>query len=158
MKLRYLALAAAVGAAAVLLVTGATGAPSSSKNVLFATLLGTKEVSQQTGEKGAGDKDGRGGATAVVDGTEICVGITVKNISDPVAAHIHRGRSSVNGPIVVPLDEPSAGDPGASAVCKTIDSDLAKSIQKNPSKFYVNVHTADFPNGAARGQLSAKRK
>jgi hypothetical protein len=31
---------------------------------------------------------------------------------------------------------------------------LAKNILKNPSFHYVNVHNAEFPNGALRGQLS----
>ncbi|MBS1786273.1 MAG: CHRD domain-containing protein [Acidobacteria bacterium] len=26
-------------------------------------------------------------------------------------------------------------------------------IMKNPGNYYVNVHTAEFPNGAIRGQL-----
>ncbi|MCA1662629.1 MAG: CHRD domain-containing protein [Novosphingobium sp.] len=26
-------------------------------------------------------------------------------------------------------------------------------IENNPSAFYVNVHTAQYPNGAIRGQL-----
>jgi hypothetical protein len=27
----------------------------------------------------------------------------------------------------------------------------------NPAAYYVNVHTGDFPNGAARGQLQRNR-
>jgi hypothetical protein len=29
-----------------------------------------------------------------------------------------------------------------------------KRIRQNPENFYVNVHNADFPDGAVRGQLS----
>jgi hypothetical protein len=28
-----------------------------------------------------------------------------------------------------------------------------KAIKKNPSGYYVNIHTSDFPAGAIRGQL-----
>lgn len=40
--------------------------------------------------------------------------------------------------------------------CTTITvAGLAQAIATNPSQYYVNVHTSDFPNGAARAQLSA---
>jgi hypothetical protein len=31
-------------------------------------------------------------------------------------------------------------------------------ILANPNGFYVNVHNAEFPDGAIRGQLSEARK
>jgi len=31
---------------------------------------------------------------------------------------------------------------------------VLKEIMGNPSAYYVNVHTAEFPNGALRGQLT----
>jgi CHRD domain len=67
-----------------------------------------------------------------------------------VAAHIHR---VVNGPIVVPLNQPSSGDPGASSGCVTVDPKLARAILRHPHRYYANVHTAAFPSGAVRGQL-----
>ena len=30
---------------------------------------------------------------------------------------------------------------------------LIKKIIKAPERFYVNIHTVDFPDGAIRGQL-----
>ena len=33
------------------------------------------------------------------------------------------------------------------------DPDLTRDIRRHPSRYYVNVHTADFPDGAIRGQL-----
>jgi hypothetical protein len=35
-----------------------------------------------------------------------------------------------------------------------VDRELALAILKHPAAYYVNVHNADFPAGAARGQLS----
>jgi CHRD domain len=120
---------------------------------LFADLNGRNEISTTTGQPGAGDPDGFGSASFTFDGGQVCFGITVANIDTPGAAHIHRGRKGENGPIVVTLTAPTAGDPGASSGCVTVDAALAADIQAHPRAFYANVHTAAFPNGAVRGQL-----
>jgi CHRD domain len=135
----------------------AQGKKSLENRVLFAVLTGRKEVDDQ-GRRGAGDPDGRGSFTATVDGDQLCFGITVKNLDEPAAAHIHKARPNRNGPIVVPLTEPSSGDPGASSGCVEVDTTLARAILKNPSKYYANVHTAAFGAGAVRGQLVGKSK
>jgi hypothetical protein len=120
---------------------------------LFAVLTGRNELDATTLRRGAGDPDGRGSFTATIDGTTLCFGITVKNLDQPVAAHVHRGARNVNGPIVVPLTPPSSGDPGASSGCVTVDPNLARAILRHPHRYYANVHTTAFPNGAVRGQL-----
>jgi len=133
----------------------AQGKKSLENRALFAVLTGRNEVDAQ-GRRGAGDPDGRGSFTATVDGDQLCFGITVKNLDEPGAAHIHKARSNRNGPIVVPLTQPSSGDPGASSGCVTVDAALARAILKNPHKYYANVHTASFGAGAVRGQLSGR--
>jgi hypothetical protein len=35
-----------------------------------------------------------------------------------------------------------------------VSRQLIKELRKSPDQFYVNVHNADFPPGALRGQLS----
>jgi hypothetical protein len=65
-------------------------------------------------------------------------------------AHIHRGAAGVAGPVVVPLDPPAGGK---STGCPTVAKEVADEIMANPSNFYVNVHTAEHPAGAIRGQL-----
>jgi hypothetical protein len=158
MRFRLL-VAAIVAAMSVVVVTGALatrGKESRSDGTLFAALNGKNEISPQ-GKKGAGDPDGRGGATVTIDGTDLCYGITVKNLDDPVLAHIHRGAKRENGPIVVPLNEPSEGDPGASSGCTTVSAQLAAAIRSKPRRYYVNVHTGAFPGGAVRGQLSGHK-
>lgn len=131
----------------------ATDKNSSTVPPLFAVLLGGNEVSA-TGEANAGDKNGRGSATVIIDGTKLCFGILVEAIDTPILAHIHRGVAGVNGPIVVDLVPPDAGDPGASSGCVSeSDKELLGEIQNRPVGFYVNVHTERFPAGAVRGQL-----
>jgi hypothetical protein len=35
----------------------------------------------------------------------------------------------------------------------TVSREEARDIVKNPENYYVNVHNAEFPGGALRGQL-----
>jgi hypothetical protein len=148
---------------AITALAGATpGTSSSSKaeRVLFALLKGRNEIGPD-GRRGAGDPDGRGGFTALIANNQVCFGLTVDNIAPPAAAHIHRGRPSQNGPIVVtfaPL--PGSGDPGASGGCVPPDGGntaVLEEILKHPNHFYANVHTGAFPGGAVRGQLKHRR-
>ena len=75
----------------------------------------------------------------------------MRGIDRATAAHIHRGAAGVNGPPVVNLDAPD--NDGDEDDCDRIGDALADEIQANPAGFYVNVHTAAFPDGAIRGQL-----
>jgi hypothetical protein len=113
----------------------------------LATLSGANEV------PGPGDPDGEGAASVTIDPAtgEICVDLRVAGIQPAVMAHIHRGAAGVAGPVVVPL--PTLPAP-TSAQCVTAAVELAAEIVANPAGFYVNVHTADFPSGAIRGQLA----
>jgi hypothetical protein len=119
----------------------------------FAVLLGGNEVTDD-GAANAGDPDGVGSATVLIDGTTLCFGLTVNNIDKPTAAHIHQAPAGVNGPIVVPLTAPEGGNPGASSDCiRNVDPDVLGEIRGFSGRFYVNVHTEKFPAGAIRGQL-----
>jgi hypothetical protein len=130
----------------VLGLAASVGAQGGGDRALFAVMTGAKEV-DATGQKGVGDPDGRGSFSATLDGRTLCYGIQVKNIQDPVASHIHRGSRNVAGGIVQDLEFPESGDPGSSSACVRLSR-----------SFYVNVHTADYPGGAVRGQLFARRR
>lgn len=120
-------------------------------HVLAVVIDGRNEVGTD-GQLRAGDRDGFGHFSAVLDGTRLCYGFQVVGIGKPIAAHIHRGGSDESGPVVVPLRAMKVG-----SRCKHIPSDVAKSLTEDPGRFYVNVHTAAFPNGALRGQLAHPR-
>lgn len=101
---------------------------------------------------GPGDPDGSGTATLRINpGQErVCYTLSVSGIAPATAAHIHIAPVGSPGPIVVPLDAPTAG---ASSGCATVDRELARDILRDPADYYVNVHNAEFPAGAVRGQL-----
>jgi len=82
---------------------------------------------------------------------QVCYTLSVKNLT-AVAAHIHAAAAGSAGPVVVPLATPSTA--GASAGCAPADRVLVASILADPGSFYANVHTAAFPGGAIRGQLT----
>jgi hypothetical protein len=140
-----------LGIATQVLAQGGSGG----NKAFFAVMTGAKEV--RAGES-AGDTNGRGTFSAILDGRTLCYGIQVKNIANPVAAHIHTGGPTDRGQVVVPLKQPSKGDPGASAQCVRVSRSRAASLNANPTDFYVNVHTGGLPNGAVRGQLFARSR
>jgi aldose sugar dehydrogenase len=102
-----------------------------------------------------GDPDGTGIATFRLNSGqgEICYEISVQNIATATAAHIHPGALGQTGPALIPLMPPSSG---SSSGCVAVSRDLVKQIRDNPQAFYVNVHNAQFPQGAVRGQLSGQ--
>jgi plastocyanin len=70
------------------------------------------------------------------------------DVPSPTAAHIHRGAIGVVGPIVSSLAVgPQAA--GSSGIAPADVRDLAT------GNLYVNIHNAQFPDGAVRGQLLA---
>jgi hypothetical protein len=111
---------------------------------LEASLTGEKEV------PGPGDPNGRGEADVKVYKAKVCYELEVERIKPATAAHIHRGGSSVAGPIVVELKAPTDG---SSEGCKAISEQLSKKLRDNSSHYYVNVHNDPYPDGAIRGQL-----
>lgn len=119
---------------------------ASAQTTFTTTLKGSEEV------PGPGDPDGAGMATITISGTTITYSILVNGISTPTTAHIHSGIFGVAGPIVVDLS-PTFGTGCATGTVTGVSSTLISQILANPSAFYVNVHSTEFPNGAIRGQL-----
>jgi len=120
----------------------------SAQSDFFVELSGAAEV------PGPGDPDGGGGGSIFVDPAagEVCAFIEVFDIAPAAAAHIHAGAAGVAGSVVVTLPTPNA-DGIADGCVSGLDTALLQGIHDTPSDYYVNVHTADFPDGAVRGQL-----
>jgi hypothetical protein len=115
----------------------------------------TVELTGATEVPGPGDEDASGTATVYLrtDSNEVCVDISVQNIALPAtAAHIHQAPAGESGPPVVPLNAPN--ESGVSNTCAVVDAALMQAMIDTPQNFYVNVHNNEFPDGAARGQLT----
>jgi hypothetical protein len=83
---------------------------------------------------------------------QVCYQLAANNLAAAAAAHIHHGDAGASGPVVVPLNTPDAA--GTARGCATAARSLVNAILADPPSYYVNVHTAEFPNGAIRGQLT----
>lgn len=142
------AVRSSVAIAAVVLL-GIAAIVSAQGRPLSTTLTGAAEVP-------AGDADGSGTADIIINHGqgEVCWTIHVDDITLPAtAAHIHIGPAGVAGPVVVPLSAPGA-DGSADGCRQEVSQDIIRGMLVAPELFYVNVHNADFPGGAVRGQLS----
>jgi hypothetical protein len=138
MKVKYIVAGLLVAAVPV---AAASGALQKNGNSLHAALSGKVEVPK-------GDVDGTGTAEVKITGTQVCWEIKASKVAKLVAAHIHKGKAGVAGPVVVPF-----GKTYKAKGCATAPAAVTAAIQKNPRAYYVNVHNAKYPAGALRGQL-----
>ncbi len=116
------------------------------------TLVATLNSANETA---GGHPDGSGSFSAEIDDEsgDVCYVLSVENIGDAVAAHIHAGAAGTDGAPVITLEVTGPDDD----MCLAAEPDALKPIVAAPKDFYVNVHTADHPNGAVRGQLAKKK-
>ena len=98
---------------------------------------------------GGGDMDGYARAEISVSDNldRICWEIDeVRNVT-PTAAHIHQGvKGATGGPVL----ELKAED-GMWTGCSEGTEALQNGIEAMPSNYYVQIHSAQYPNGAIRG-------
>jgi hypothetical protein len=116
---------------------------------LEAKLSGSQETAP------GGDPNGTGTAKLRLnrENKRVCFTIRVNNIDGVVAAHIHRGAKGVAGDIEVELiGAPESGE-RFTGCTNGVKRSLIREMLRRPRRFYVNVHTGDFPGGAVRGQL-----
>lgn len=93
--------------------------------------------------------------------------LVLEDIGGATQAHIHEGGRDEDGPVVAPLlsfteevDGGGEGEPRDAAPDEPIverglveDEALVEEILADPSAFYVNVHTIEYPAGEIRGQI-----
>src|SRR5258708_11819156 len=80
--------------------------------------------------------------------------------------HIHTAPAGVNGPVTIPTDLGSGAasivsDTGIGSIAKqgqilptnSAALDTINGMMNDPSQYYVNIHSTDFPGGVMRAQL-----
>ena len=131
------------------------------QNDFTATLSGANE------RPNANASTATGTATVTLTETSLTFSISVTGITSPTAAHIHVGKASVAGGIILGLT-PAAPPTGTftgvfnSGTVSATDlagaavslASLAALIRNGDA--YVNVHTVALPGGEIRGQLVPK--
>lgn len=140
----------AEGAAASTGTTTATG----TSTVLAASLRGANEVPPASGAA-VGDPDGGALLFLRVKGDKVSVAVKWQGVTPPTALHIHDGVKGVNGAIEVdytPLLGAARGN-SLTATVSVADRTVLQRLRDDPGGFYANLHTAEFPGGAVRGQL-----
>lgn len=136
--------------------SASTAAPDTSGPAAYfaASLVGRNEV-PVAGKPAVGDPDGRAVELLRVQGNQVSFALTWKGIGAPTEAHVHLGAKGVNGAVEIALFGsalPGSVDSVTGTVTVT-DRALLDSLREDPGAFYANVHTAQFPGGALRGQL-----
>jgi len=123
--------------------TGLAAAPAGAAVVHFTIPMdGAQEV------PGPGDPDGFGLADLYIDDVALTIdwNFDVSNITLPLTgAHIHAAPVGMAGSVVVDFSAMLSGS-------GLFDADLA-GVLAAPDQYYVNLHNANFPAGAIRGQL-----
>ena len=134
--------------------SGARTSPSGAPSVPLVAHLkgGTEEVPT------AGDPDGFGFAVVSASPVkgEVCIQLTTTNVGAWTLAHIHEGGVGATGPVKVDFALTGTETGPELTKCVSADGVLINRIIADPASFYVNVHTAQFPAGAVRGQVAAR--
>jgi hypothetical protein len=100
----------------------------------------------------SGEGDGSGWFAAEIDAGsgDVCYTLSVDGLDNVVAAHVHAGVEGTDGAPVFAVEVTGEEDD----LCIAVEPDTLKAIVAAPGDYYVNVHTAEQPNGAIRGQLA----
>ena len=118
--------------------------PASTIVTFSATLTGASETPANASTATGSATFSYDTTTKILSGTLTFAGITA------TAAHIHYGAVGVAGSVVFPLGSSPLTSP-VSFTSTPLDATLSSELLAN--QFYVNVHSAAYPNGEIRGQL-----
>jgi hypothetical protein len=121
--------------------------PTAAPVALLASLEGRNEVT-------AGAPVGQALELIGLHDNTLSFSISWRGIGTPSEADIHAGARGVDGPLVVSLfTTPRPPDGFVSGTVTVTDPSVLAALRSDPSDFYADVHTDQFPGGALRAQL-----
>ncbi|MFI5689557.1 CHRD domain-containing protein [Streptomyces sp. NPDC051636] len=131
-----------------------TGHAGRAATILAASLRGANEV-PVAGGPAVGDKDGAALEFLKVQGNKVSVAVAWRHTGKPTSLHIHQGAKGTNGGVKIDFGKllDKATGHTVTGTVKVNDTALLKKLTTDPGSFYANLHTAEFPGGAVRGQL-----
>jgi hypothetical protein len=102
-----------------------------------------------------GDRNGGAYVVIRISGNQVSYAARWSGLAAPTAFHLHKGRAGTNGGVKVGFfGEALPGSARAVTGKVTInDRGLLAGIRRSPSRYYLNIHTGEFPGGAVRAQL-----
>jgi hypothetical protein len=120
------------------------GAPAT----LIASLEGRNEVT-------SGARAAQALELIGIQGNTLSYSVSWRGIGNPTQADIHAGGRGVDGPVVMPLFSTPRRPAGgfASGTVTVTDPTVLAALRSDPSGFYTDLHTNQFPGGAVRAQL-----
>ena len=141
-----------------LLVVGLSTSSFAAEKIFKAMLSGSACVpSVETMAKGDAT------FTLSKDGKALHYYVTVSDIANVTAAHIHLGKKGENGPPVALITNEKKGGKFSGTlaegnITELMGSLMGKSVKDlveeiNKGHAYINIHTDKYPNGEIRGQL-----
>lgn len=95
--------------------------------------------------------DGTAEAQLTYDGDQLCLRGTTTGVGALTNGHVHAGLAGESGPVVVDLGIETDAD-GPFEGCAPVGAEGGV-VLVDPASYYVNLHTAEFPDGAVRAQL-----
>jgi hypothetical protein len=151
-------IAVAVAAGGLAATATPASAAAGESTVLAASLRGANEVPAEGGGPAVGDKDGAALQFIKVQGDQVSVALKWRGTGKPTALHLHQGAKGSNGGVKVDFTEllgrnSTSKGRTLTGTVKVEDAALLDALKADPGSFYANLHTAEFPGGAVRGQL-----
>jgi len=123
------------------------GSSTSAPFTLIASLEGRNEVT-------AGASQGQALELIGIQGNTLSYSVSWRGMGVPTEADIHAGARGVDGPVVVQLfTTPNPAGGSASGTVTVDDPSVLAALQSDPSAFYTDLRTTQFPDGAARAQF-----
>lgn len=115
-------------------------------------LLLRSDLTGESVDPGPGDPDGGARLIVTSDGhdDEVCYSLEVDSLGPVQALHIHSRPGGGEEPVADLTNPATASSRG----CLAVDAAVMAAIARSAGDYYVDVHTADLPQGAVGGKLN----